>query len=46
MMKTFTVEPLLAEGENIDRWKYRNLEKGQFKMTFAVGGAPLTFKRR
>jgi hypothetical protein len=45
-MKNFTVEPLLAEGEDLNGWKMRNLEKGTFKLSFSVGGAPLTFKRR
>jgi cytochrome P450 len=46
IMKNFTVEPLLAEGEDLNTWKQRNLEKGIFKLSFSIGGSPLTFKRR
>ncbi|PVF92167.1 cytochrome P450 [Serendipita vermifera] len=46
VIKNFAVGPLLADGEDLDDWKHRNLAKGEFKLTFAVGGAPLTFTRR
>jgi hypothetical protein len=45
-MKNFTVEPLLAEGEDLAGWKRKNLDKGNFKLSFSIGGSPLTFKRR
>ncbi|PVF95572.1 NAD(P)-binding protein [Serendipita vermifera] len=45
-MKNFMVEPLLAEGEDLAGWKKRTLDKGKFKLSFSIGGAPLTFKRR
>jgi hypothetical protein len=45
-MKNFTVEPLLAPGEDLKGWKSRVLENTSFKLSFSIANAPLTFKKR
>ncbi|CAG8704398.1 12589_t:CDS:2, partial [Acaulospora colombiana] len=46
LLRNFTVEPLLSQGESVESWKERVLENGTFKLSFALKDAPLVFKRR
>lgn len=46
VLRDYSVEPLLKDGESQDAWKERVLGKAAIKLTLSIAEAPLIFKRR
>lgn len=46
LLRDYSVEPLLKDGENLESWKERVLGRTEVKLTFSISEAPLRFRKR
>lgn len=46
LLRDYSVEPLLKDGESMEHWKERVLGRTTVKLTLSIVEAPLRFKRR
>jgi cytochrome P450 len=46
LLRDWEVLPDLKEGETVEQWKNRTVDRPWFKITLGIADAPLIFKRR